>query len=81
MNEKKIEKMQEILVEQYKKDPIYLVASSRLRAALGVPVEEIKPYAEALVKQGYAYAFESFSPTFIMGLNEKGYRALSGLGG
>jgi len=74
MNENKMEKFLQILVEQYESEPLYNVTSSSLRSRLGLPVEDIRPYAEALEEEGLAHKVEGFAPTFTIGLNERGHR-------
>jgi len=75
MNEDKLSEMLRILEEQYEKDPPCFVTSSNLRAKLGLSVEEMRPYAEAIYEEGYGQTLKGFSDTFIVRLNERGHKA------
>lgn len=67
--------MLSILEEHYEKNPPYFVPSSELRARLHLPVDELRPYAEALEKEGYAQKLEGLAPTFIVKFTPLGHKA------
>jgi len=70
-----------VLKEQYDKDPHVPVSSGELRAELNTPLEELLPYVDKLVENGYVFKARgrrSEGASFLIKIREKGLKAVGG---
>jgi len=71
-------KILSILNEYYDKDALHFVPSSELCVRLGMPLDEIYPFATELEQKGYVQKEEGTGPSFLLKLCKKGINAING---
>ncbi|HOP08688.1 MAG TPA: hypothetical protein PK718_07735 [Candidatus Methanofastidiosa archaeon] len=69
-----------ILKEHHDRDPDMPVSSGELRSELNTPLDELIPYVEKLVHNGYVFRARgkrSEGSSFLLKIREQGLKALS----
>jgi len=69
-----------VLKDHFDKDPNEPVSSGELRAELNAPIEDIMPYVNRLVRNGYVFMARGREKGsgFLLKIRQKGLKALAG---